>query len=365
MAGRIRKAATIAVGAGFILFGTLGSIVAKDRDISETERRNLAQLPKLSAVGIADGTYMDAFTKYTQDQFVYRDAFRTIKAYVSLYGLNQKDNNGYFIADGHISKTEYPLNENSVENVVKHITNIYDKYLKDKDIDVYMCVVPDKNRYIANKNGYLSIEYDIMTKTIKEELEFAHYIEIADTLDEDSYYRTDIHWRQDKITGTARRIADECGVSLGNVYTDKQIYPFYGVYYGQMGIQAEPDVISCLTWQGLEDCTVYDYETGMYIPVYEYGLADGNDAYRVYLSGSKSLLEIANPNITDGRELIMFRDSFGSSIAPLLLEGYSRITLVDTRYISSQILDRFIEFDDQDVMFMYSAPVINNSSTFR
>lgn len=60
----------------------------------------------------------------------------------------------------------------------------------------------------------------------------------------------------------------------------------------------------------------------------------------------------------------MFRDSFGSSLAPLLIENYSKITLIDLRYVSSKMLSEIKEIDlrdDSDVLFLYSVPIINNS----
>jgi len=58
---------------------------------------------------------------------------------------------------------------------------------------------------------------------------------------------------------------------------------------------------------------------------------------------------------------VLFRDSFGSSIAPLFLENYSKITLVDLRYISKDVLENYIEFDKQDVLFLYSTLVLNQN----
>lgn len=58
---------------------------------------------------------------------------------------------------------------------------------------------------------------------------------------------------------------------------------------------------------------------------------------------------------------MLFRDSFGSSIAPLLLENYSQITLIDLRYISKDVLEDYIEFDKQDVLFLYSTLVLNQN----
>ena len=115
----------------------------------------------------------------------------------------------------------------------------------------------------------------------------------------------------------------------------------------------------------LEGCTAYDYETESEIPVYNLAEAAGRDPYALFLSGSKSLLVLENPEAETDRELILFRDSFGSSLAPLLLEGYARVTLVDIRYISPALLDRFISFADQDVLFLYSTSVLNSSETIK
>ena len=59
--------------------------------------------------------------------------------------------------------------------------------------------------------------------------------------------------------------------------------------------------------------------------------------------------------------MILFRDSFGSSLVPLLLDNYRKITLVDIRYISSKILEQYIDFNGQDVLFLYSSLVLNQN----
>lgn len=60
------------------------------------------------------------------------------------------------------------------------------------------------------------------------------------------------------------------------------------------------------------------------------------DKYDIYLSGPTSLISIENPNADNDKELLLFKDSFGSSIAPLLIEHYRKITLIDLRYINSE-----------------------------
>jgi hypothetical protein len=138
--------------------------------------------------------------------------------------------------------------------------------------------------------------------------------------------------------------------------------PFYGVYYGQAALPMAPDELVWMESELLKDCRVYNYETGKYGSVYDSGKLEGNDLYETFLSGPVSLLTIENPHAETDRELIIFRDSFGSSIAPLLVQGYKTVTLVDVRYISSAMLDRFIDFHGQDVLFLYSTLVLNNSN---
>ena len=115
----------------------------------------------------------------------------------------------------------------------------------------------------------------------------------------------------------------------------------------------------------LNACRVYNYNTQSYTNVYDTEKLTSKDLYDVYLSGSQSLLRIENPGASTDRELIVFRDSFGSSLVPLLVSEYKTVTLVDIRYINSQLLSRYLEFNGQDVLLLYSTLVINNGTTLK
>ena len=98
---------------------------------------------------------------------------------------------------------------------------------------------------------------------------------------------------------------------------------------------------------------------------YTHGAEKLKDQYEVYLSGPQPLLRIENPNAKADRELVVFRDSFGSSIAPLLVQDYKTVTLVDIRYINSWQLERFLKFENQDVLFLYNTAVLNNGTLLK
>lgn len=282
------------------------------------------------------------------------------------YVPGERDENGVYVADGYAAKLEYPLNEKCISYAAKRFTYVYEEYLSGSSENVYVSVIPDKNYFLAEKNGFPALDYAELTAQLTGQMDFAEYIDIFPLLELSDYYRTDTHWRQEKITDVAAHIAGAMGVSLSAEYTEETLdTPFYGVHCRQADIDIDPDTLIYLTNDILSECKVYDGETDAYTDIYSMELAEGDDPYEIFLSGAKSLLTVENPAAQSGKELIIFRDSFASSLAPLLAEGYSKITLVDIRYLAPQLLGRFVDFHGQDILFIYSAPVLNNSATIK
>lgn len=342
------------------------SWVKPANQFSDSERRALEQFPELSVKSILSGEFMADFEDYTLDQFPFRDGFRNIKAVVASYLFGQSDNNDIYMEDGYVSKMEYPLNDDSIRRAGERFSYVYDKYLAQADANVYVSIVPDKNYFMAEKSGHLALNYDALTETLLSEMTFAEYIDIMDLLSLDDYYKTDTHWRQECIMDVAETLGNAMGVKLTGVYEEKVLdKPFYGVYYGQAALPLPAEEIKYLTSDVLNGCKVYDYQNEKEIGIYDFEKAYGKDPYEMFLSGTLSLITIENQKVTTEKELILFRDSFGSSIAPLLVEGYSKITLVDIRYIHPDTLEKYIEFDNQDVLFLYSTLVLNNAETIK
>ena len=149
---------------------------------------------------------------------------------------------------------------------------------------------------------------------------------------------------------------------LESYYTSKEYYPFYGALYSKTVTSIKPDKITYLDSDIIRNTKVYNYEKKGYEKVYKESNLNNIDSYDIYLSGATALLILENNSNTSGKELIMFRDSFGSSLAPLLIEKYSKITMVDLRYIGSKYLESVLNLSgNEDVLFIYSNVIINNS----
>ena len=339
-----------------------------NKQVSVAERRPLAKRPNMSFEDLWDRSYMENFEKYGLDQFPLRDSFRKVKSLFHYYGLGQKDNNNIYIYKGHGAKMEYPLNYSSVDFALRKFQYIYDNYLEGKKNNIIMAMVPDKSYYMAEASNHLSVDYVKLNEYVNEKIRWATHVDLSNQLTLDDYYRTDTHWKQENLFKPANKLAEALKVSSPdrNDYQKEKITrPFYGVFYGQAALPMKADNITLMESDFLKKCSVFDYEKNEYTEIYNREKIDGKDMYEVYLSGAKALLEIENPSGKKNRELIIFRDSFASSIAPLLMEDYSKIIMVDIRYISSKMIGEFIDFKNQDVLFLYNSLIFNNSSVLK
>lgn len=351
----------IVITIGFVsvlLIVFLINILKQDKEVSISERRKLAQFPEITIEKLVNGKVSEKLDEYVTDQFIERDSFRKIKSFFSVNIMRQKDNNGLFEKDGAIYKIEYPLNENNVNKSIDKIKEIYEKYLQG--MNVYYVIIPDKNYYLEN-DDHLKIDYNRVKQIAESKLKDLEYIDIWDKLELEDYYKTDLHWRQEKLKNVVKEIQNRMGTETEEEinYTKISKGDFYGTYYGQLGLNLKPDEMYILTNDIIEKCETYNYENNKKGKVYDEKAS--NDKYDVYLSGATPLITIDNPNANTGKELIIFRDSFGSSIAPLFIQDYSKITLVDIRYMVSSILADYIEFDNQDVLFIYNTLVLNQN----
>ena len=336
-------------------------------DFSDAERRKLAQFPELSVKTVLEGKFMTEFESYTLDQFPLRDSFRQLKALFHYNALGQKDNNDIYIADGYAAKLEYPLNETSVSNAVKKFNHLYEKYLTGSE-NIVFAVVPDKGYYLTEENGYPAMDYAALLEALRKELDWAQHVDLTGTLRVEDYYFTDTHWRQEKIGAAAETLCKALGADWfreGELTPTILERPFYGVYYGQAALPMTSEELMLMTSSVLDGCTVYNHETGKSTGIYDWEKLDSRDLYDIYLSGAASLLTIENPNAHTDKELVVFRDSFGSSMIPLLLKDYKTVTVVDIRYIASDYVGSFVGFHGQDILFLYSTLVLNDSGTLK
>ncbi len=380
MSKKIRAiGAALVVGLWLILTGF--TWFSPDQVYSFTERSYLDKFPELTVENIlekGDSSFMSEFNSYTLDQFPLRDTFRQLKAMFHLYALNQSDNNDKYIHDGYIAEMAL-LNEKVFQKNLASIQRVYEKYLKDaQGCNVYMAVIPDKNYYLAEPSGHMSLDYNKLFADVQANAPWATHISLLDKLEISDFYRTDTHWRQEKLLDVAQKVANAMGVQgpkEEDFTLQKLEDTFYGVYYGQIALPVAGEDMYLLRSDVLDNCLVsydgaeavkgvYDWDRSKVELVEK---ANGKyevygDMYEVFLSKESGKIVIENPNATTDKELVVFRDSFGRSFIPLLVQDYAKVTILDTRWLAggTYMLQNHITFENQDVLFLYSALVLNS-----
>ena len=377
MNDRIKDIITVALFGITVIGIFIVSIIKSPTEISISERRLLAQFPEITWDSITKkkikptdkDTFMESFEKYALDQFIARDTFRGIKARVLFNVYNQKDNNNIYLVNGQVSKPYNNLNKVSIVDAARKFNKLYDQYLSE--MNVYYSIIPDKNYFLAEKNGYPAVDYkafeSYLVSNMKDKMK---YISIFDVLNVDDYYATDIHWRQEKIAKVVNKLGQKMGFESGVDYETNSKYPFYGVYYGQSALPIEGEELIYLTNKMLENVKVYELNEKTLkmeeSQIYDEKDFENVDPYDIFLGGPRPLFVIENEAAKTDKELILFRDSFGSSLAPLLVENYKKITIIDLRYIGSPLLKDYVEFEaGSDTLIIYCTDVLNSSSTIK
>lgn len=271
--------------------------------------------------------------------------------------------NGLFTAGDYFILAMDKYEETYSHQMSKKINDISNLYLTE-EMKKYYSIIPDKSYFVKNK-AYPRENYDSMISILKEEVQGVEYIDLFDTLSIHDYYKTDLHWKQEKLFPVVEKLGKAMGFEINTKsFKENVVDGYYGVYKGY-GIDAEPETLVYLTNEYTEEALVSVFDVTEQTGVYFRDALSTEVGYNVFLSGPNPLVTIENPGVTNGKELIIFGDSFTSSLTPLLLEAYEKITLIDLRFVATAYLGEVVEFTDQDILFLYNTQIVNRSAMLR
>ena len=346
----------IVIGVIFML-----NLIIPAPEVLRAERRIPAKFPGLSTGAVLSGDFMRKFGDYAADRFVFRDTFRAIHSFMVFDMFMQTDKAGLYrsnnVGAGEFRRTDTTSFRQTSERIKKAAESF-----GDLDMNIYFTIVPDKSvfaeRYMPG--------FDLGTAEgiLFDVLGDYEYIPLMEVLDADCFYKTDLHWNQSMISSVANHILASMGaIRIFDEFPNTRVGEFRGVYAGQLALPISADILAYVEVPGIRANYLneksLEFEDG---PVYDTDRLAGVDPYDFFLRGPQPLIVIENYDAPE-RELYLFRDSFGSSLAPLLAASYSRITVIDLRYIHLSLISQFIDFTPgSDVLFIYSSQIFNNPS---
>lgn len=274
----------------------------------------------------------------------------------TLKASTQKDI--YFLGDN-CFKSIGQYDERSVSNFTNKILSIKDNHLADVK-SIHYSIIPDK-LYYADKQGTIT-DYKTLFETAVSQLSSLDYIDLRDTLCLSDYHLSDHHWKQENILKVAQKLGESMDFSILDNYEINVFSPYTGTYAPYYEEGTLPNETLCyLEDDYTKSAIVESFDNPNDTAVYNTQKLNEKTPYNMYLQGPSALVKITSQN-TSGRKLILFGDSFSSSLAPILMQVYSEITIVDLRYMHSSLLGDYVSFDENsEVLFLYCSNIVNSS----
>jgi len=266
---------------------------------------------------------------------------------------------GMICVDGIYFEPRPAVDDAALDRFADKLTTLKNKHFADNK--VYYALIPDKSWYFRDKTDkYFDHEY--IADSLSGKLEGFTAIDLSGTLTGSDFYATDPHWKQENLSATVSALAEAMGFTYTeSAYTANSAGTFIGTgLSGKEHSGIAPETLYYLTSDVTEAAKVDNFQQKDFTKVYDLAKF-GTNGYDIFLSGATPLTVIENPNVASRRELVIFRDSYGSSIAPLMLESYSKVTLVDLRYMVSALLPNYVNFKNADVLFLYCDELVNSS----
>lgn len=367
-------------GAVFLMAGL--NLLSPDQERSEMENRALQQLPKVTVSGLLDSSkrgFAQKFETYLADQFVGRNAWITVKS-VTEAALGKTENNGVaYGRDGYLFGICRTCDEETLFANVDAIRELAKTY---PEIPMDTMIVPSAYEVLTEQApaGLGNIDELAYLDEINA-LFSADGIGTVDAVsalsthrdDAQLYYRTDHHWTSDGAFFAFEAYLTESGF-LPAAYLDssapfslemdeslrREQDGFLGTYYSKA--KKFDTVADAIVWYDVpvDRVTINGEEAN---GLYDLDKLLTRDKYAMFLHGNNGVTVIENSSAPSG-SLLVIKDSFANSLVPYLTKAYSRITVVDLRYLPQGFTELMETQQFDRVLVLYSFENLMSDDNF-
>lgn len=332
---------------------------------SENENRTLKELPTLvdrnklsKAENLSDviksvkwsyiterknPSYMDDIETYLSDHLAGRELW--VVASNKMERLSGKQEiNEVFTADNRMIQVFKEYDEETVSASLEAIDIFAAKFpdvpmyfmLAPTSQEIYSSLMPSYGGYLSEKNFIEGCYGKTENLTSIDCLSF-----LSGHRDEYIYYRTDHHWTSlgayYAYAAAARQLGYSAyGLNAFNIETASS--SFRGTLFSKtLDSTVTPDSIDYYHLTSNEPAvkmTVFDgREQTEYDSLYVRDYLAVKDKYSSFTGSNSPLINIET-DVDNGKSLLLIKDSYAHSLVPFLSKHYSKITMVDMRYIN-------------------------------
>ncbi len=353
---RMARVALIVLALFFVI-----NIIKPKKDFSDSENRMLAKRPELTWESLKSGKFMSEFESYVSDQFFLRNQWISLKFYEDKL-LGKRESNGVYLGKkGYLMEG---LSAPDWKNVKKNTAAIQKFAQKNKDIPVYMALVPNAAHVLKNRMPANAPVRDQM-KDMKEVQNLigsgVHHIDVAEVMkkhaDEDIYYKTDHHWTSLGARYAFDKIAKD--MKIQNVESEYKEYVvterFQGTLASKSGYHGSKDAVSVYEPKNLETdyIVMYTEEGKKATSIFNSEALKEKDKYTVFFGGNHARVDISTTQ-KERKNLLLFKDSYANCMVQFLLPYYQNIVMIDPRYFYDSVDSIITSYGITDVLFLYN-----------
>lgn len=290
-----------------------------------------------------DDSYMDDVETYLSDHLAGREMWVVASNRMERLSGKQEINEVY-TADNRMIQVFKEYDEEIVNASLEAMDVFAAKFpdvpmyfmLAPTSQEIYSSLMPSYGGYLSEKSFIESCYGKMENLTTIDCLSF-----LSGHRDEYIYYRTDHHWTSlgayYAYSAAARQLGyGAYGLNSFNIETASS--SFRGTLFSKtLDSVVTPDSIDYYHLASNEPTvkmTVFDgREKTEYDSLYVRDYLEVKDKYSSF-TGSNSPIVTIETDVDNGKSLLLIKDSYAHSLVPFLSKHYSKITMVDMRYIN-------------------------------
>lgn len=364
----MRKKWMLPAAVGFFTAAILAAdFMTPDRFFSAQENRKLAQKPEFTGKALLDGSFMEAYEEYVDDQFPGRNAFIAVKNGILRF-MGKKDINGvYFAPDNTLVERHAPesVNLQKAEQKRERLLRQAAELQNMIPGRAGLMLIPSSDAVQPWRLPALAVNFD-QASWIGETARMAEAVgmtavDAMGTLREHGaekiYYGTDHHWTTLGAFYGYQAMAEAFGLSAPEPSEYVRIVvkeDFLGTLQAKVNLSVTPDEIEIFRRQGEgEHSAVFIYEKTESDSCYFYEKLQTKDAYAFFLNGNYPVVKVAGDG-PEERTILLIKDSYANCFVPFLTENYGTIWLADPRYYRGNLTDLVREYEPVDILYLYN-----------
>ena len=358
---------------GIIFLFFVGSILKEDVKLSEQENRVLAQKPEMTCETLLSGAFPKNYETYLSEQFLCRNQLITLHSFAELTFQKKEINNIYYGKNGYLFERQEREKEQIKKNT-EYVKCFVDKYQKQVE-DVSILLIPDKaevlTEHLPSYYPFVNDEKQIMQ--IYESCESANTISIFEIMmqnkdEEPLFYKTDHHWTSYGSYLAYEQWKLEKQEEPKRLDTMKKVLlteNFRGTLESKTNLAFAQDTIWCYeageTETSYTICYDETHEANSYL---EPDKLKTKDKYSVFFGGNYGKVEI-NTSVSNGKRLLVIKDSFANAFVPFLLDEYEEIIMIDLRYYNQSMEKLLDESEFTEVLIIYSMNEFSKTDLYK